>query len=198
MKKLLNIGLLPIVILSFSLSVYADTKTEQPATATASSTSSLSAEQSILKEADQLWADKKIDEAIAAYKKIIAEHPDNKHTYQRLASLYLLNNKASSAIPAYQDAIIHDPQNAKLFASMSIAYLHLGKYAMAKAMANEAVTLDPAMENAKKIISYADRKVEILKQAAKADQAKMPTHDAAFLKKGMDATEKPASASLPK
>ncbi len=195
MKKRLNIGLLPIVILSFSLTIYADTKTEK---STTTNTSSLSAEQSILKQGDKLWADKKIDEAIAEYKKIITEHPDNKLTYQRLASIYLLNNKTKEAISAYQDAIIHDPSNAKLFASMSIAYLHQGKYAMAKAMANEAITLDPSLENAKKIVTYTDKKVEMLKQAAKADHAKMPKHDAAFLKKGMAASEKPASASLAK
>ncbi len=195
MNKQFITALLPAIILSFSLSAVADNKIE------ASHASAISAQQSILKHADKLWADKKIDLAIAEYKKIIADHPNNKQAYQRLASIYLLNNKTKEAIGAYQDAIIHDPDNAKLFASMSIAYLHQGKYAMAKAMANEAVTLDPSLENAKKIITYADRKVEILAQAAKSDQAANtppPSHDATFLKKGMVASEKPASASLAK
>lgn len=193
MKKLLNTALFSIAIVSFSLNAYAEDKVEkQPeankattATTTVAATAPVSAEQAIFKEADQLWAAKKIDEAIVEYKKIIKEKPDNKLAYQRLASIYLLNNKAKDAIPAYQNAIIHDPENPKLFASMSIAYLHLGQYSMAKAMANEAVTLDPSMNNAKKIISYADKKVEMLEQAAKAAKTQMPAHDAAFMKKEM-------------
>lgn len=193
MKNLWN-TVLPMTLLAFSLNAMAETKVEKQAKAP----SPIAAEQAIFKKADLLWADKKIDEAIVEYKKIIKEKPDNKIAYQRLASIYLLNNKATDAIPAYQNAILHDPQNPKLFASMSIAYLHLGQYSMAKAMANEAVALDPKMENAKKIITYADKKVEMLEQAAKSDQAQMPKHDAAFLKKGMAASEKPASASLAK
>jgi hypothetical protein len=69
---------------------------------------------------------------------------------------------------------------------------------MAKAMANEAVALDPNMENAKKIISYADKKVSVLDQIAKATQGKMPTHDAAFLKKERTKKEKSAADSSDK
>ncbi len=190
MKKQLNTLLLPLVLVIFSLNVMAETTVEKKLEVKASSP--ISAEQLIFKKADQLWGAKKIDEAIIEYKKIITEQPENKLAYQRLASIYLLNNKAKDAIPAYQDAIIHDPKNPKLFASMSIAYLHLGQYSMAKAMANEAVTLDPSMENAKKIIIYADKKVEVLDQAAKAEKSNMPAHDAAFLKKEMAKREKQA------
>lgn len=187
MKKLLNATLFSLAIVSFSLNAYAEDKVEKQPEAKATST--VAAEQTIFKAADQLWKAKKIDEAIVEYKKIIKENPNNKLAYQRLASIYLLNNKARDAIPAYQNAIIHDPENPKLFASMSIAYLHLSQYSMAKAMANQAVALDPKMENAKKIITYADKKVEMLEQAAKANQAKMPLHDAAFMKKEMDKKE---------
>lgn len=195
MKKLLNATLFSLAIVSFSLNAYAEGKVEKQPEAKATNT--VSAEQSIFKAADQLWKAKKIDEAIVEYKKIIKENPNNKLAYQRLASIYLLNNKARDAIPAYQDAIIHDPENPKLFASMSIAYLHLGQYSMAKAMANQAVALDPKMENAKKIITYADKKVEMLEQAAKANQAKMPLHDAAFMKKEMGKKEKTATPPTP-
>jgi cytochrome c-type biogenesis protein CcmH/NrfG len=196
MKKLLNTALFSIAIVSFSLNAYAENKVEkQPEDDKAIATTPLATEQSIFKEADQLWGAKKIDDAIVEYKKIITENPNNKLAYQRLASIYLLNNKAKDAIPAYQNAIIHDPENPKLFASMSIAYLHLSQYSMAKAMANQAVALDPTMENAKKIISYADKKVEVLEQAAKAAKTQMPAYDAAFIKKEMDKKEKTATAT---
>ncbi len=187
MKKQLNTTLLTIAVLTFSLTALAENKVEK---ASQTNSGNIATEQIIFKKADQLWADKKIDEAIIEYKKIIKENPKNKLAYQRLASIYLLNNKAKDAIPAYQDAIMHDPENPKLFASMSIAYLHLGQYSMAKAMANEAITLDPSMENAKKIISYADKKVEVLEQAAKSEKTTMPVHDADFLKKEMQKREK--------
>ena len=197
MKTRLNTTLLSIALLSFSINGFANDNADKTSVKAPISPHS-SMKQPSEKTAEQVAQDKKLEETIAKYKKMIKEDPENKQAYRYLADVYLLNNKAKQAIPAYQDAIIHDAKNPKLFAAMSIAYLHLGKYAMAKAMANEAVTLDPKMENAKKIISYADKKVEVLELAAKANQAKMPVHDAAFLKKGMTTSEKPASASLTK
>ena len=154
--------------------VFADT------TKVAVASNAPSAELAVLKAADQLWADKKVDKAITAYKKIIEQHPDNKAAYQRLAGLYLMNNKSVEAISAYQDAINHDPENPKLFASLSIAYLHQTKYSMAKAMANEAVRLDPSMEAVKKILQYVDKKEEVLEKANTVEQVKMPPHGAAL------------------
>ncbi|MCK5895251.1 MAG: tetratricopeptide repeat protein [Cocleimonas sp.] len=189
MKKRFNITVLPLIILCVSANVLADEKAGNVPTNAPTSVHSAT-QQPHQKNAEQIAHDKKIETAIANYKKIITKDPENKAAYRQLAGTYLLNNKAKKAIPAYQEAILHDPKNPKLFAAMSIAYLHLGKYAMAKAMANEAVALDPKMENAKKIISYADKKVEVLDQIAKATQGKMPIHDAAFLKKEKAKKEK--------
>ncbi|MCK5809929.1 MAG: tetratricopeptide repeat protein [Cocleimonas sp.] len=197
MKNRLNTTFVSITLLLFSINGFANDNTDKTSVKAHSSPHS-AMKQPSEKTAEQLAQDKKVAEAIAKYKKIIKENPENKKAYRHLADVYLLNNKAKEAIPAYQEAILHDAKNPKLFAAMSIAYLHLGKYAMAKAMANEAVILDPSMENAKKIISYTDKKVKVLELAAKTNQAKMPTHDAEFLKKGTTTSEKPAAAALAK
>lgn len=185
--------LLLVSSITFGGAAYADVPATVDIKVATSSDSSV--DLAVLKAADQLWADKKVDEAISAYKQVIEQHPDNKMAYQRLAGLYLMNNKSLEAIEAYQDAITHDSENPKLFASLSIAYLHQGKYSMAKAMASEAVRLDPKMESVKKILKYVDKKEEVLEKASAADQVKMPPHGAALSNKKM--TEESIPHSLP-
>ena len=182
--------LLPLLAFNLSLSSFAETSAPQKAVLAPTAVATVD----IFKAADQLWNDKKTDEAIAAYQKIITENPENKLAYQRLAGVYLISNKSEEAISAYQDAIIHDPENPKLFASMSIAYLHQGKYSMAKAMAAEAIRIDPSMESAKKIALYADEKEAVIAQANKSGDAKMPPHGAALNTSGSalsDGTKSP-------
>jgi len=102
-----------------------------------------------------------------AYKKAIADNPDNKKNYAYLAGLYISNNKTTKAIDAYQDAIIHDPENSKLYAALSIAYLHHAKYAQAQAMATEALRLDPELKGVEKINEYVIAKQEAIEAASK-------------------------------
>lgn len=103
-----------------------------------------------------------------AYKKAIAENPDDKKNYAYLAGLYISNNKNAKAIDAYQDAITHDAENPKLFAALSIAYLHHAKYGMAQAMATEALRLDPTLKGVDKINEYVVAKQKAIEEASKA------------------------------
>ncbi|MCK5903501.1 MAG: hypothetical protein KAG28_10185 [Cocleimonas sp.] len=168
MKILAKTSFLCLII--FSLNLSAEINTAQPTKPTPAS------HEALLKEADKLWADKKVKEATSVYKAMISQYPEDKTAYQRLAGVYLLENKSEDAVKAYKEAILRDPENAKLFASMSIAYLHLSKYGMAKAMASEAIRLDPSMKSVNKIILYTDKKQAVIKQATQSGSAKMPDH----------------------
>lgn len=116
-----------------------------------------------------LWseAEKAAQEKEASLLQAIKDDPDNGANYTNLAHLYLLTNKTEKAIPAYQEAIIHDGSNPKLFAALSIAYLHQSKYSMAKAMAEQALSLDPEMQQAKKLQEYIVAKEEVIQQASR-------------------------------
>jgi len=120
-------------------------------------------------EQQQAELEKKIKEQIA-------QNPDQKEQYVRLAGLYLSNGKTARAIKAYQEAIIHDPDNPRLFAAISIAYLHQSKYSMSRAMANEALRLNPELSQVKKINEYIDAKQAIINTASKKSD-RLPMHN---------------------
>ena len=94
------------------------------------------------------------------FKKAIAEHPDARLPYDRLAGLYLIQNEAGKAKAAYQEAIIHDPENPRLFLGLALAYMHLKAYSQAEVMARRALELDPDSPAAHKIAGYIERKKE--------------------------------------
>lgn len=122
--------------------------------------------QSYLQEGEKFWSENKPQMAEERFKKAIELAPDMSQPYARLAGLYLSQNRVAEAIPAYQDAINRDPENPRLFVGLGIAYLHQGSYNLASAVTKEALRLDPNLDNAKKLIQYADAKQAALAQAA--------------------------------
>ena len=103
-------------------------------------------------------------------KQQIKQKPENKEYLVKLAHLYLINSKYRKAVKAYQEAIIVDPKDSKLFAGIAMSYIHLGQYKMAKMMANEALAIDPKFEHASKLITYINRKQELLRNAQESDK----------------------------
>ena len=144
-----------------------------------------------IKQGNELWKERKFAEAEAVFKKAIAEHPDAKRPYNRLAGLYLIQNEAGKAKNAYQEAITHDPENPRLFLGLALAYMHLKRFGEAEAMTRRALELNPDSPAAHKISGYLERK----KQAA-ADPhgpaASTPPAPHAMNPHG--AADKPASA----
>lgn len=112
----------------------------------------------LISSGNSLWSEGKLDEAEAAFKQALQADPESSKANERLASLYLTQNKTGEAIAAYQDAIILDPENAGLFVGIAIAYLHKKYYQMAESMVNHAIELDPELQNAKKLKQYIDAK----------------------------------------
>jgi tetratricopeptide (TPR) repeat protein len=112
----------------------------------------------LISQGTTLWSEGKLDEAEAAFKQALQADPESSKANERLASLYLTQNKTGEAIAAYQDAIILDSQNADLFVGIAIAYLHKKYYQMAESMVNHAIELDPELQNAQKLKQYIDAK----------------------------------------
>jgi len=113
-----------------------------------------------IKQGNELWKERKFAEAEAMFKQAIAEHPDAKRPYDRLAGLYLIQNEAGKAKMAYQDAITHDPENPRLFLGLALAYMHLKRFGEAEAMTQRALELDPNSPAAKKISGYLEEKMQ--------------------------------------
>ncbi len=130
----------------------------------------------ILQQGKQMMTDNKYQKEEDRLTKLTQTSP-SKSSYVGLANLYMAQNKNEQAIKNYQEASLYDPKDPKLFTSMSVAYLHQGLYEMSKAMAEHALTLDPALTHADKIITYIDKKQEVLKKAAEADKGAIAAHE---------------------
>jgi tetratricopeptide (TPR) repeat protein len=116
-----------------------------------------------------LWSEGKFSEAETSFKKALEGEPASSVAHERLANLYLTQNKTSEAIEEFQNAINDDPENANLFIGIAIAYLHKQYYQMADAMVNRAMQLNPDLTNAQKLKQYIDAKKEVIEQANAKD-----------------------------
>ncbi len=114
------------------------------------------------------WSEGKFTEAETQFKKALEAQPDYSVAHERLANLYLTQNKTSDAIEEFQNAITHDAENANLFIGIAIAYLHKQYYQMADAMVKQAIAINPEMKNAQKLKQYIDAKKDIIEQASAA------------------------------
>jgi len=112
-----------------------------------------------------LWSKGQLSKAEIQFKKALETAPESSVVHERLANLYLTQNKTSEAITQFQEAITHDPENANLFIGIAIAYLHKQYYQMANAMVNQALQIDPEMKNAHKLRQYIDAKQSVIESA---------------------------------
>jgi len=128
---------------------------------------------------NNFWSQGNLTEAETAFKKALEQNADSSIAHERLANLYLTQNKTGEAIEHYQDAIMNDSENAHLYIGLSIAYLHKKYYQMAEAMANQAITINPDLAHAQKLKAYIDARNEQLSlvEQAGTDSAQ-PLHDA--------------------
>ena len=124
-----------------------------------------------ISKGNKLWVDGKLDEAATVFTAATKAYPESALAHERLGALLLTQQKLDESIDAYQNAIVNDPKNPKLFISLSLVYLHQQSYAKANGMVVQALSLDPEMEQAKKMAEYIAKKRKMLDEANKATQA---------------------------
>ena len=139
-----------------------------------------------IKNGDQLWSEKKFEEAEKAYRKASEIDEESSDPYRRLAALYMSQNRTSDAIDAYQDAIVRDTEDATLFIGIALAYLHEQSFTKASLMTQRALQLDPELAQAKKLEEYIVAKQEQIAEQ-ETDQATTAPHP-------MPGNDKPAPA----
>jgi tetratricopeptide (TPR) repeat protein len=115
----------------------------------------------LISSGNALWSEGRLDEAEVKFRQALASDPESSKASERLASLYLTQNKTTEAITAYQEAITLDPENANLFIGIAIAYLHKQYYRMAEAMVNHAMELNPELAYGHKLQQYLELKMQV-------------------------------------
>lgn len=77
--------------------------------------------------ADGYRKEKKTDQAIAAYQKVIATKPDTYSAYESLAELYREQNKYNEAIDTYRKALRVFPNDGQIYTNLSWLYSLSGR-----------------------------------------------------------------------
>ena len=72
--------------------------------------------------ADGYYAQRKFDEALAAYLKVIATKPDTYSAYDRLAEIYRVQNKLTDSIDILRRALRAFPNDGRIYTSLSWYY----------------------------------------------------------------------------
>lgn len=93
--------------------------------------------------AQQLDREGKHDQAIEAYEKILASHPDHFNACVKLASLYYDQRKSAQAITCYQKAIAAKPLDAHLHYNLGLAYIQQEAWQNAIEELKKTIDLDP-------------------------------------------------------
>jgi tetratricopeptide (TPR) repeat protein len=119
--------------------------------------------ESFVNEADQLYKQGKLSQAIAAYKEAIAVDPYNATNYITLARIQVFAGKYDDAITNTQNALLKNPNNPLAYAVNGWALSFKGDNLAAEAAIKRALDLDP--NNALAHAYYA----EILVNSGKVD-----------------------------
>lgn len=82
-------------------------------------------------------------QAIAAFKKSLDLHPDNKKIFYNLGGAYFKEKQYQEAINAYLSAINADPDNESAHFELGLSYATLENYEEAAKSYQKAVELDP-------------------------------------------------------
>ncbi|GMV34186.1 MAG: hypothetical protein AMXMBFR60_20150 [Chloroflexota bacterium] len=107
-----------------------------------SPTPTVSAE-TLIAEAQSLFAQGKLLPAIDAYRKAIASEPDNPAVYIMLARAQVFAGQYKEAQTAAEDALLLNPSNSMAFAARAWALSFQGEYLEAEADIKRALELDP-------------------------------------------------------
>ena len=99
--------------------------------------------QSFVNEAEQLYADGKLTQAIAAYKQAILNDPGNPNNYTRLAHFQIYSGEYEDAIENTQNALLKNANNPIAHAIQGWALNFTDDPTLAEAAVKKALDLDP-------------------------------------------------------
>jgi tetratricopeptide (TPR) repeat protein len=99
-------------------------------------------------EAEDLYQQGKLDEAIAAYEQAIALDPDDVNSYVEMARLLALRNRPVEAVRVAQQAVDMSPENAQAWAVLGMAYDWNGDVSEAIDACKRAIDFDPTYARA--------------------------------------------------
>lgn len=114
---------------------------------------SIDAESSSLlySKASELFNQKKFQEAIAMYQKIVPATPES---LVGIGACYQSLNDNTSAASYYVKSLAIDPKNADTAYYAALAYSNIENFTQAKTYANKALAIDPANKHAKELLTY--------------------------------------------
>ncbi len=99
--------------------------------------------ESYINEAEQLYKEGKLSQAITAYKQAIAADPYNPAIYVTLARIQVFAGQYQDAITNCQNALLKNPNNPIAHAVLGWAEGFTGDYLAAEAEIKKAIELDP-------------------------------------------------------
>lgn len=172
-----------LILIFASLYVYATIQQEEvesPFTPTPTPTRSAL---SYSAEAEELYLQGRLEEAITAYKQAIALAPDNVVAYVPLSRLLVLEREVFEGIVYAQKAIEIAPENAPAWAALGMAYDWNGHVSKAIEACNQATELDPTYAEGYAYLgeAYADvqrwaEALEAVQMALKLDERSVNAH----------------------
>ena len=96
----------------------------------------------------------KIDEAIAALKKVIKNIPDNPELFLYLGTFYEEAEEYEKAIDAFKDGIKIDPDNTRLLFRLGVVYDKCGQRKKSIELMQSVIIIDPEHADALNYIGY--------------------------------------------
>ncbi len=102
-------------------------------------------------DASKLYADKKYQEAIEVYNKIVPMTPE---ALLGIGACYQAMNNNKMAAQSYAKSLQLDPKNVETAYFTALAYANANDYANAKAYAKKALALNPEHKSTKDLLAY--------------------------------------------
>src|SRR5690606_28691848 len=87
------------------------------------------------------------DEAIAAYRALLASEPEMNDVWLQLAAIYERQVRFADALAAYREVIERDPKDAAALTGAASALVQLGRLDEARAHAELAVDVAPTVSH---------------------------------------------------
>jgi len=93
---------------------------------------------------------RKFQQAIGEYQKVLRTYPESKAAWNNLGSAYRALGKMNDALNAYKKALDRDPQYGLAYYNMGAVYDHMGYYDKALKNYSTAIRFDPTLADSKR------------------------------------------------
>jgi tetratricopeptide (TPR) repeat protein len=92
--------------------------------------------------------------ALAVWKRLAAQRPENQDYLNALAQTYMKTNQIDAAMDTYKQAAAIDPKDTRTKRNWGMAYYQTGQYYQARQIWEEALSLEPADPQAKQYLGW--------------------------------------------